>query len=1107
MSRDANIRCNEYKYSMLASLISATLALACTTSSVLAETTSTVVVNGSTTTGVYDLNENGQTDIHVSDEDGLQLRGNASVTGNDVNVLVEGTSSLVSALDISENSAVNISNFTFTSESADGVYAESNSTLNLNTGTIVTHNNEALYGKTGSKISLKDTHVVSDGVSGDVGIIGTDSTLDISGQATNIELTEGQLHVSQGAALTFSDGKITTTGTDSSVLVKDSNTTGAIKNATINHNNASGAGLTVSNSALASLTDGAQVNSSGVGIEVNNATLSINNATITAAGDGITLDGTANLDATNTIVSSDTIALNVQNYAAGQKLNITGGEYTAPVALQIGASGLAVNATGTKINGDINITSNASVELIEGSILNGAVHSEGGALALESASQWNISGDSSVSSLTNNGILNFESQDGKYSTLNADILILQNDSQLKIGAGDLTQPLITGTAIKLNGNLAFTGEALPNYTSDTQFGYVTLIDAESDINTNFASIRIRNALPDYLTVTGGTDAADATKYNLGFNLSWNAGQTGGVSSRLANGTFTLDAGDSFEVTEALNDVTSNNHDWDGKTLNKAGEGTLLLSGDSLYSGSTSVDAGTLWLTGTIGAAGSQQAVNVAQNAIFGGSGTVNGNIDNQGVLIFGNKPSQLQSAASGSLFTVNGDLINAGDMVSAGSTPGNTLMVNGNYIGNGGSLTLNTHLGDDSSATDMLVVTGNTSGDTTLYINNVGGAGAQTDRGIEVVSVGGDSQGTFTQGSQVQINAWEYRLYQDEGDWYLRTQAEDTGDEGTSGDDGTSGNDDVVTPQYRADIGAYLGNQWMVRQLQMQTLYDREGSQLHSGDNSMWARFKAGRSESTAADDNVEMTSNYSQFQFGGDIAAFNDGEQSLAVGVMASYVNAQTDSDGNRGADGSQFSASGSVDGYNVGMYATWFADQKDHRGLYVDSWYQYGIYSNSVEDGDLGSSDYDSTANAISVETGYRYDIALRNGNSVSLTPQAQVVWQDYSADTVKDHSGTTISGQDSQSWTSRLGLRLDSKLHKDNGVVQPFAEVNWLHSSDDMAATFGDAEVKQDIPENRAELKAGIQVNVNDRWSITGAASGQTGSNDYSDLNGNLNIHYRW
>jgi outer membrane autotransporter protein len=299
----------------------------------------------------------------------------------------------------------------------------------------------------------------------------------------------------------------------------------------------------------------------------------------------------------------------------------------------------------------------------------------------------------------------------------------------------------------------------------------------------------------------------------------------------------------------------------------------------------------------------------------------------------------------------------------------------------------------------------------------------------------------------------------------------------------------------------------MVRQLQMQTLYDREGSQLHSGDNSMWARFKAGRSESTAAGDNVEMTSNYSQFQFGGDIAAFNDGEQSLAVGVMASYVNAQTDSVGNRGADGSQFSASGSVDGYNVGMYATWFADQKDHRGLYVDSWYQYGIYSNSVEDGDLGTSDYDSTANAISVETGYRYDIALRKGNSVSLTPQAQIVWQDYSADTVKDHSGTTISGQDSQSWTSRLGLRLDSKLYKDNGVVQPFAEVNWLHSSDDMAATFGNAEVKQDIPENRAELKAGIQVNVNDRWSITGAASGQTGSNDYSDLNGNLNIHYRW
>ncbi|MBE5601055.1 autotransporter outer membrane beta-barrel domain-containing protein, partial [Salmonella enterica subsp. enterica serovar Typhimurium] len=42
----------------------------------------------------------------------------------------------------------------------------------------------------------------------------------------------------------------------------------------------------------------------------------------------------------------------------------------------------------------------------------------------------------------------------------------------------------------------------------------------------------------------------------------------------------------------------------------------------------------------------------------------------------------------------------------------------------------------------------------------------------------------------------------------------------------------------------------------------------------------------------------------------------------LVAHVRADTDSTGNRGADGSQFTSSGNVDGYNLGVYATWFAD-----------------------------------------------------------------------------------------------------------------------------------------------------------------------------------------
>ncbi|HBI4819467.1 fibronectin-binding autotransporter adhesin ShdA [Salmonella enterica] len=692
-------------------------------------------------------------------------------------------------------------------------------------------------------------------------------------------------------------------------------------------------------------------------------------------------------------------------------------------------------------------------------------------------------------------------------------LIQQDGSTLNVELNsDSVQPLITGGSATLGGDLVVSDASLQARASDAEFQSFKLMDMDSDISGDFTSLTMNlTDQPDYLTVTGTINPADASEYLLTEGLSWNATAT---SATPAHGTFTLGAGDSFEVTSVLGDKTGNG-DWDGKSLTKLGAGKLTLSGANTYTGDTNVQEGTLWLSGdgSIGEMGSQQAVNVASGATFGGSNgtTVNGKVTNEGTLVFGD------SEETGAIFTLNGDLINMGTIASGStsSTPGNTLYVDGNYTGNGGSLYLNTVLGDDDSATDKLVITGDASGTTDLYINGIGD-GAQTTNGIEVVDVGGVSTSdAFELKNEVNASLYTYRLYWNEGDndWYLASKAQ-SDDDDSGGDDSdvtpSDGGDDGgdVAPQYRADIGAYMGNQWMARNLQMQTLYDREGSQYRNADGSVWARFKAGKAESEAVSGNIDMDSNYSQFQLGGDILAWGNGQQSVTVGVMASYINADTDSTGNRGADGSQFTSSGNVDGYNLGVYATWFADAQTHSGAYVDSWYQYGFYNNSVESGDAGSESYDSTANAVSLETGYRYDIALSNGNTVSLTPQAQVVWQNYSADSVKDNYGTRIDGQDGDSWTTRLGLRVDGKLYKGSRtVIQPFAEANWLHTSDDVSVSFDDATVKQDLPANRAELKVGLQADIDKQWSVRAQVAGQTGSNDFGDLNGSLNLRYNW
>ncbi|GKX53965.1 hypothetical protein SOASR030_00770 [Leminorella grimontii] len=721
-------------------------------------------------------------------------------------------------------------------------------------------------------------------------------------------------------------------------------------------------------------------------------------------------------------------------------------------------------------------------------------------LAMAEGSQWAMTNVSSLSRLDNAGkvIFAYDSDAGAYSTLKAGKLTLASSSELDVDLGaaslgsDAGTPLIAGNDIALDGVLHLSNVSdafgLSALTSDADLPQmqVTLIDADSAITGNFSSLSTDPmTVPDYLAFSGRISEADDTQYLLGGGLSWYVEPSSTMAVTPAHGNFTLGEGKSFEVTTALVDVAPEAATgWDGKSLTKKGDGKLILSADNAYSGTTDVQGGTLWLTetGVIGATGSQQAVNVAPAGTLGGSGVVNGNVDNRGLISFD------------TLLTVNGNVANAGNIASSNTAPGGKLLINGDYAGSGGTLTLNTQLGDDGSLTDRLVVNGNTSGTTTLMVNNVGGQGADTNNGIEVVSVAGRSDGDFTQGNRLQIGLYEYRLYKDGGNWYLRTLS----------DDPTP--DPDVNPQYRPDIGAFIGNQAMMKNLQMQTLYDREGSQLRSEDGAVWMRFKAGQADSTVANGEVDIDNHYSQVQLGSDIAAWGNGAQSLNVGVMGSYVKADTDSDGNRGADGSRFSASGDAHGYNLGVYATWFADAQTHRGLYVDSWYQYGIYDNAVDNHDLGSVSYDSTANAVSLETGYRHDVVISEGRTLSLIPQAQIVWQNYRADAV-DFNDVRVDGQNGDSWTSRLGLRVAGKLNKDQNVVQPFLEANWLHGTDDVSVSFDGASVKQDLPADRAELKAGVQTSLGERWSVAAQAVGQKGSHGYGDASFSLNARYSW
>ena len=126
--------------------------------------------------------------------------------------------------------------------------------------------------------------------------------------------------------------------------------------------------------------------------------------------------------------------------------------------------------------------------------------------------------------------------------------------------------------------------------------------------------------------------------------------------------------------------------------------------------------------------------------------------------------------------TVNGNLTNTSGVVSLqNGVVGDTLTVNGDYTG-GGTLLLDSELNGDDSASDQLVLNGNTAGNTTVVINPIT---VLVNRHLQALSVDfaadptqfqNNAQFSLAGSGYVNMGAYDYTLVEDNNDWYLRSQ-------------------------------------------------------------------------------------------------------------------------------------------------------------------------------------------------------------------------------------------------------------------------------------------------------------------------------------------------
>lgn len=531
-------------------------------------------------------------------------------------------------------------------------------------------------------------------------------------------------------------------------------------------------------------------------------------------------------------------------------------------------------------------------------------------------------------------------------------------------------------------------------------------------------------------------------------------------------------------------------------------GKLTLSGNVTSAGNTQINTGGGMLVDATGSLTTPE-INVAQGAWFASQGSVTGDINNSGTVMAYNALTGEESEAAGTT-TLQGNMSNSGSLVLGGGQTGNTYVITGDYTGDNGTVVINSELGGDDSLTDKLVIQGNSYGQSSLTVNNIGGMGAETLQGMEVISVDGTSAGQFSLGNRAVAGAYEYNLFQNENDgsWYLSsaTSPAPTPDpEPTPVPDPTPDPvpDPTPTPVpepslYRPETGAYLGNQLAAQRMFTLQLHDRDSAQK-SEDEQAWVLLHSDATQLNAADGELSLDTNSTALQLGTSLLTqdtVNGGQYQL--GIMAGIGDSRTKSH----ADGDHYRATGKVNGYSIGGYATWYQDVKNQKGWYVDSWAQYGWYDNSVQGDGLDPEKYRSQGVQASVETGYLLAFGQSATREWTVEPQVQAVYNRYDSENHTETNGSRITGGSDDSLLSRAGVRLSNRNVNDSNALTPYVEANWEKGQYVDSLDFNGDTVSNDAPENRYGLRVGLTGKVAKNMQIWGQAGSYIGENNYTN-----------
>ena len=594
---------------------------------------------------------------------------------------------------------------------------------------------------------------------------------------------------------------------------------------------------------------------------------------------------------------------------------------------------------------------------------------------------------------------------------------------------------------------------------------------------------------------------------------------------LAGGAAITMAGDHSNESYAISTET-------GGIVDGSTGGRFLIDGDLHAAGATAATSSLPQQNSTI-------KLNMTDNSLWSGASYITSATAGTGVISLQMSDATWNMTNSSTLTDLT---LNGGSVVNFGHADGEpwqTLTINEDFTGNGGKLVFNTVLNDDTSETDKLKVLGNTAGNAFVAVNNIGGTGAQTIEGIEIIEVAGNSDGTFEKAGRIVAGAYDYNVVQKGSNWYLTSfipAPPDPEDPDPVDPDPVDPIDpdpvDPVDPiipepeepvappvteqQYRPEAGSYLANNYAANTLFMTRLHDRLGETQYvdmlTGEKkvtSLWMRNVGAHTRFKDGSGQLKTQSNSYVMQLGGDLAQWSsDGLDRWHLGAMAGYANSQNRTQSSL----TGYHSRGQVTGYSVGLYGTWYANDADKTGTYVDTWALYNWFDNKVMGQEQAAEKYKSSGITASVEAGYSFKLGESERNSYWLQPKAQVVWMDVQADSHREANGTRVKDNTDGNLMTRLGVKAFINGHNaiDDGKsreFQPFVEANWIHNTQTTSVKMDDVSNDMRGTKNIGELKIGVEGQITPRLNVWSNVAQQVGDKGYSDTRGMLGVKYNF